>query len=170
MASVSCASAARFDCLLMMLVRTTCSKCPSLCLQAWHGAPIMICLAQTQEWMSARALIVTSAVMQSQAAQIQALQEEVAYLRQQLEEQCEAMIEMAETVSSRLPRIVESATDTSTDHNNHRDSKDAAGMFEVRKHASASSDRRQQELMYARYQRILHDFSQLYSIHQSLIQ
>lgn len=104
-------------------------------LQSWSYGSFVGCSQHECFWIANMRSLVQSrfTCVQSQAqAQIQALQEEVAYLRQQLVEQCEAMIEMAQTVSSRLPRIVESAQDTTMERNNGRDSKDAAAILEVR--------------------------------------
>ena len=72
------------------------------------------------------------------ATQLKKLQMENAQLRQQLEKQYEAMIEMADTIAqSHLPRIAESAVDAASDgtyqrEGKHKESENVASAFIVR--------------------------------------
>ena len=70
------------------------------------------------------------------ASHLSRLQEENAQLRSQVEQQCKHMIEMAETIQSKLPCLLDASVEAQTENGNHRDPKrggyDAAASFMVR--------------------------------------
>ena len=75
---------------------------------------------------------------------MQRLQEENAQLRSQVEKQCKQIIEMAETLQSRLPALFDAANDAAADNGSFKDSKrsghDAAACFAVRMPPLAQGD------------------------------
>ena len=70
------------------------------------------------------------------SSQVQRLQEENAQLRSQVEQQCKQLIEMAETIQSRLPCLLDAASDSAAENGSTTDPKrsahDAAATFAVR--------------------------------------